>query len=479
MLFPFCDSAQPISDLYRTGCKILAANIDPLPLLVAEARLTALDHRVLTDTFIRLGDSLTGGRTLRQRIQALYQTACPSCQTSLQADYFVWHREAADPQQKGIQCEHCGFKGQIRTTQADLYHLDRIETRGLHYHFLLGRTIAPDTDDKARLRTKLESLLELYTPRALYAIAEIVMKVEAGISDKAVQRIFKTILLQCLLAASNLFSTQATTQFPNRLQLPGHFVERNIWQLFTTTVANWSVPERPTRITSRMTDFLHQRQNSVHFFPDNPATLQQYLMVESVPLTITTLQTPNPVVWALSTLWSGWLLGLKGAEPGRDLLTQKWPVWSWYQNRLVNILRALRPTLKPEARWIFVCPVDDKLHPPVIILAALQAAFEVDEWQITSSYHQVTLILPILESPPPMPSDHLQATIHNEIKDAITGFLATQGQPQSTNLLFWAAWQSLLYSGLLASALTSLPQDHLLTWLTEQVQAVLKMIIGE
>ncbi len=75
VLLPFCDSARPITELYRAGCKILAANTDPLPLLAAEAKLTAIDRDTLAETFIHLSDGLKGGQPLRQRLQALYQTA--------------------------------------------------------------------------------------------------------------------------------------------------------------------------------------------------------------------------------------------------------------------------------------------------------------------------------------------------------------------------------------------------------------------
>ncbi len=473
VLVPFCDSATPIDELYRAGCKVLVSGQDHLSHLMAEAKLTTLDPETIVDTFNRLGNSLKGGQPLRQYIENLYQTTCPHCQATLSADYFVWRRDLADPQQKQVNCTSCNFSGLSDITQADLRRLDQVETRGIHYHFLLGRTISPHSSPDTALQTRIEALHELYTPRALYAIAEIIMKIEVVISDKPIQRVFKAILLNCLLSASNLFGPASSAQLPRYLRPPTRFLEHNFWQLFETAVATWQPPNYDIRITPRLTDFLQHRRNSIHFFSDEAIHLRRYLNDESVTLLLTAPPSQNPIVWALSTLWAGWLLGLKGAEPGYALLKQKWPDWTWYQDNLIKTLRALRPTMKPEARWVFILFPEHRLHPPAVVLAALRSRFEVDVWRITSTHHQLTLILPSAETPSRIPPHTLQATIQTEIRDTINSFLRRQGQPESAHPLIWAAWQSLLYSGLLDQALISLPNKQLLTWLDKQIQQTL------
>lgn len=474
VVVPFCDSATPIDELYRAGRKVLVSGQDHLSHLVVEAKLTALDRETIADTFNRLSNSLKGGQPLRQYIENLYQTTCPHCQAPLTADYFVWRRDLADPQQKKVSCTSCKFSGLSDVIQADLHRLDQVETRGIHYHFLLGRTISPHSTSDTVLQTKIEALHELYTPRALYAIAEIIMKIEVVISDKPIQRVFKAILLNCLLSASNLFDPVSSAHLPRYLRPPARFLEHNFWQLFETSVAAWQPPNDGTRITPRLTDFLRHRQNSIHFFPDEAIHLRRYLNDETVTLLLTTPPSHNPIVWALSTLWAGWLLGLKSAESGYRFLKQKGADWTWYQDNLIKTLRALRPTMKPEARWIFILFPEHRLHPPAVVLAALRSRFEVYAWRITSTHHQLTLTLPSAETPFRIPPHTLQATIQTEIRDTINSFLRRQGQPESAHPLIWAAWQSLLYSGFLDQALISLPNKQLLTWLDKQIQQVIE-----
>ena len=464
--------ACPVEDLYRRGYKVLLANIDPLPLLVVEARLTDLDQGTLREAFRQLEEARKGDQPLHQHLGRLYRTTCPHCQTAVKAAYFVWQRDPADPQQKAIRCPRCGFTGLASTTPADFDHLDRIETRGVHYHFLLGRTIAANVDQAHPLRARLERLHELYTPRALYAIAEILMKLETVIEDKAVQRVFKAILLNCLPAASNLFAKPAVSALPKRLRPPRRFIEFNVWRLFRRAVAAWPLPERPTRITPRIDDFLRQRQSSVHLFPDEAAHLRRYLADESVSLATTILPDPDPAAWALSTLWSGWLLGLKAAERSHARLTQRWPDWGWYQAHLVKTFRPLRATLKPEARWPVVVSAAQRLHPPAVILAALRAGFEVDEWEITATDHVLSLVLPPPDLPPPLPVEALRSGVEAEIRDTVSLYRRQHPQPVSREGLVWAGWQSLLYSGWLAQALTSLPARQLLLWLDKQIENI-------
>jgi len=470
ILIPFCDSPTPISELYQAGGKVLVAGQDPLSPLLLEAQLTTIERDAFTDTFIHLGNSLKGGQPLRQYIENLYQTTCPDCQTVLTADYFVWQRDLADPQQKWLRCAACGFVGLSDVIQADLQRFDQIETRGIHYHFLLGRTVSPHSASDPFLYTKFEAWHELYTPRALYAIAEIIMKIEVVISDKAIQKVFKAILLNCLLPASNLLNPTHPIHLPHHLRPPAQFVEYNLWRLFEIAIAAWKFPDHPTRITSQLTEFLERRQNSVHFFADEAVHLRRYLKDETVSLLVTRPPGPNPVVWALSALWAGWLLGLKAAQSGYELLKQKRPDWIWYQEHLIKMLRVLRPTMKPAARWVFIFTPAHRLHPPTVVLAALRTRFEVDNWEITPTYHQLTLTLPAAETPARVSSSALEAAIQIELKDTIAAFLGRQGRPESAHPVMWAAWQSLLYSGLLAQALASLPNRQLLTWLDKQIQ---------
>ena len=473
VLLPDATATVPVARLYQAGCKVLVSNQNPLPLLLAEAHLTHIATDTLQDHFIQLGNLLKAGQPLHQQLDALYQTACPHCAATVNADYFIWHRDLADPQEKYLRCETCGFAGAAAINSDDLNRLDQIETRGVHYHFLIGRTVSPTLPDDDPLRAKFEALYDLYTPRALYAIAEIIMKLDAMILDKTVQHLFRAILYRCLLLASSLHHDPLITHLPEQLRVPNQFIERNVWRLFEAAVLAWQVPSRKTRISRRMDDFVRSHQNSVHFFADTERQLSRYLTAETVSLVMTAPRDPAPTQWVLACLWGGWLMGLKAAEASYALLQQAWPDWVWYQQVLQNQLQTLKPSLKPDARWLFAFEPAHQLQPGAIILAARQVGYEVDSWEIAGDDHEIVLRPTSSPVPPDDLAEDIEAAVRQEAHDAISVRVQRSTQMPSDTALSWSAWQSLLYSGLLAQVVEQLPAEQALTWVDAQISSQL------
>ena len=201
MLDPFAVSDVPIREAVAAGRRVVATSSNPLTIALLRDCLSPPDPAALTAAVTRLGDSPKRGIPLREHLDQLYRTRCPACRRPAVADYFVWSREPADPRQKWVVCPACGETGLAAMDEDDLAALDEVETRGLHYWYLLDR-VASAQEGEGRARA--EALLELYTPRALYAIADLLMKIEAA-SGAEMQAHLKTVLLTCLDAASSLY----------------------------------------------------------------------------------------------------------------------------------------------------------------------------------------------------------------------------------------------------------------------------------
>jgi hypothetical protein len=75
--------------------------------------------------------------------------------------------------EKGYRCERCGSEGPASVDPTDLEALGRIETRGFHYWYIVDR-VAPRGEDS---REHAQKLLDLYTPRNLYALASLLIKI--------------------------------------------------------------------------------------------------------------------------------------------------------------------------------------------------------------------------------------------------------------------------------------------------------------
>ena len=109
--------------------------------------------------------------------------------------------------------------------------------RGLHYQQLRDRF--PVLDGRSDL---VDELLDLYTPRNLYALQTIANKIDAEFRDPALAAVFRLALAACLLPASRL------NGYPGRvasLRISGGHVrqpasryqrEANVWRLFEAAV---------------------------------------------------------------------------------------------------------------------------------------------------------------------------------------------------------------------------------------------------
>lgn len=488
VLDPFAVSEALIREAAAAGRRVIATNSNPLVVLLLRERLSPPEPVALKAAVTRLGDSLKRGVPLREYLEQLYRTRCPACQYQTVAEYFIWSREPADPRQKWVVCPACDQVGLAAVEDDDLAVLDEVETRGLHYWYLLNRIAPPEkssSDDKARAHA--ESLLELYTPRALYAIADLLMKIEA-IFDEETQVHLKTVLLTCLGVASNLHSSDTGHQHGashsdalahstlDRLRPPSRFVERNVWHLFEAAahqVAASAAATSPLPLQADLhwaTRLPSSPQGLVWVHNLGVGSVGRGLTPESVSLALTMPPQTNPVFWSLAYLWAGWLFGPDEAAKLKGLALQKWPDWAWYQSVMTTALRALRPIFRFDGVGVLVLHASPPQQAFALVLAALAAGYDIGSWQHRGTdEHQCTLIPAPLHAPRPQEPETLRPRLVAESAKAVVDFVRARGEPVQTETLHIAAWHRLMRKGLLEIARASLPTRRVLGWLNASI----------
>lgn len=480
VLMPFCHSPTPVREAVAAGRRVVAGNTHPLIRLALQVALDPLPGRELLAAFTRLGDSLKRGRPVRELLSQLYRSRCPACGRETPASYFLWAREPADPRQKWIDCRGCGAVALYPVDADDLALLDEVETRGLHYHYLLDRTAAVGDP----LRQRAEEWLELYTPRNLYVIAEILLKIESLFPAGATQTALKVALLRCLEQASNLFGEPDPAEPPTGLRPPARFIEHNVWQMFSNAVERLAGASEtpPVALYPDLPALLGEAAPGVYLHSESTAALARQLPARPGRVTLTVAAPPvaNAVFWALSYLWAGWLLGPKATASLKRLVTQPWPDWAWYQAALAASLRALRPALAPTARWVFAFQETNPRQSEALALAALSAGFEVEAWLLAApDRHQLILRPAPLDAPPPVDLEALARRIREEAGKAALKVLAGWAEPLTGRQLRLAAWRRIVARGWAARALASTPGDRALNWVNEVVAAGLGRVLAE
>jgi hypothetical protein len=358
ILDPFCQSPAVVLGAVASGRRVLASSPNPIDAFAVRQILNPLPTRQLNAAATRLGETVRGGALLRDHIQNLYRCRCPSCHRMAVADYFVWNMGQDEPQEKYVRCEGCGFEGLLGTDDEDKAVLKQIEEKGLTYFFALDRMAT--AGDAARHEG--ENLLKSYTHRARYALAQMIMKIEAEFAKSPEEDALKYLILACMVRCA-LFNRPPATDDGTARPDSNLGLERNVWLVFEEAWAEWRAqpppPEglKPSALAGQeaIQQLLHEKGDCNAAVIHCPVRdLARVLPVQSVRLIVTGLSNSSQRYWRLCFLWSGWLFGRDAAASLRPLVLQPIPDWAWYVRTLGASFRALRPKLHLHGHLAFL-----------------------------------------------------------------------------------------------------------------------------
>ncbi len=425
VLDPFCLTGTTVREAAKAGRRAIAISFNPINVLAARVALNPPPARELDAATARLGNALKLGVPLREHLNQLYSTICPHCQQPVVADYFVWDREAGEPIEKHYYCQTCATERLEAVDRSDIEASARVERQGFHYWYVLER-FAPAMDESRALARKL---LDLYTPRNLYALANLLIKIETLFLDSPLQEALQLILLRCLDLCSSLYASPEEQTPPQRLRPPPKFIELNVWQAFEKAYqevrqlspylddelsrGGETTDNRRRERDNSSDDELsrggettdnkrRERDNSSEVRlarsfkemaePDLPPErmpnalvacmsvrqLAKRLPPEAISLIIATPPRLDRLSLSLSYLWSGWLFGRKAAAALRPLLRRRPAGWSWYMKAMRATFRSLYSLLRPQGHLVLIFTTEELAYCDALILAAIGAGLKLE-----------------------------------------------------------------------------------------------------
>jgi hypothetical protein len=377
VLDPFAVQGALPGAVAATQRRAVLSHYSPATIVALRTSAAAPSPGVLDAAFSALADAPRRGRTLADYIRSLYESFCPECARPLQAAYFVWDQAAGEPVEKGYTCPHCRGAGQARVDLADGDLAAGLEMRGAAYWGLLSRLVAPGDPLTADARR----LLELYSPRALIAISELLTAAEQRLDDQEERYAALAMILHALQRCISLYGQPLALETPlaphlaGQLHPPARFVEHNVWQAFEHAyqVLRGRQPQ-PLRRAHDMAALMGEAGRGSTLFLSVPVqALSQQLAAGSAALILTDPPPLSPAAYALSFLWSGWLFGRKAADQLRAMLEVRNVTWDWYCRVMVVALRSLRRLLRPDGTVVLAFGGRSTRWPLALIAAASQA----------------------------------------------------------------------------------------------------------
>jgi len=480
VLVPYCQGSAIVREILSTGRQVVALNFDPLLVLVVRTELALPPARDLDGAVARLGDSPKLGMPLRRYLADLYATSCPACARPAVADYFVWDREQGEPIAKYLRCPACGFEGRTASDQEDLARLRNLPPREMRYYYMLERVSPPGRG--ASIQTRLEYLLELYSPRNLYVLAELTRKIEGLFPEGPLHDSLKVLLADCLDRCSFLAPLPGSMARRRGLRRPGRYLERNAWYAFEEAVARVraSAGEQSSGLAESLEAGLLKMEGAGSYLGqglirDLPRTLSP----RSVRLILTSPPPLDSAVWSLSYLWCAWLLGAEAAAPLRPLLRQRTPDPAWYARVMAGSMATLADFMRDDGRLVFVLTHQRPTMIEALVLAADRARLGVMSLvecggdyrlELAPSLPQSQILAPVKGDTDAPPDTHIRRSV---VEIAIET-IRTRGEPIPWPALHAAIHQKLAQRGILSMVVedgTGGPSP--LDYVAEQIEAAL------
>ena len=393
VLDPFASQPALIRYAGASQRRVVINNAIPASLLAVMSSADPPNAQAVDGAFTRIADAPRRGQTLADHLQSLYATLCPYCAGTATAAAYVWDRETGEPQHKRIECPHCHESGLAPVDMDDLSRLATLEIRGAAYWGLLSRLVAPGD----ALTPKARALIDLYVPRTLLAVNELITASEQRIRDPEELRAARAMILHVLQQTSSLHTVDQPDTPPGSARVasvldpPRRFVEHNAWRAFEH--AHRTLRERSAHSVLWANSLVALRgpsgQGRVATDSLNVPELVERLIPGSVALILSQPPPFDPGAYLLGFLWTGWLFGREAASHSKAALSIEHWSWDWYARAMTTALSGLRPAVRPDGHMVLA--FHDRSPRRMI---ALLAAAERAGWRLMTQASQTSTVAP-------------------------------------------------------------------------------------
>lgn len=455
----------------QMGRRAILFDHNPLWAWLARAMATVPNADEINATFARLGDAVKDDVPLRTHITQLYATRCVECNQLTPADYFL-HRRDEGPLQRHYTCANCGAIRDDPATPDDLERANAFDAKGFHYHLAFQRVVPAENLHADRIR----KMLDLYTPRNLYALVTITTKSDTLFRVPEEKQILALLLLHLLDRGASFYADPGK---PAQLTRHKQFVEFNLWREMEYAAQNlakaqgasqgYALAESPRAVTDT-------NEPRVWTGWTSAKKLASEIPAGSVRLVIASPPSRRPAIWALSYFWGAWTLNRATVQSLVQFLDSQTTdiTWQrhWYLESICASMNALDKALAPDARVVFIFDETSSERMETVLLATSCANMQLEtllfqprlgdhprrEFDSMPGSYRIGFTHKSEDGgtgAPPLPPTELKSMIHTVALAAGREVLTRRGEPLGFPWLHHAAYANVARDGLLGQAMRS------------------------
>jgi hypothetical protein len=337
ILDPFGSAPRLALEAARAGYRVLVTANNPITRFMLEMGTASPPEAEFQAALADLAVSRKGDERLEAHLQALYLTPCTSCGEVVPAQAFLWRKGEGSPFGRIYECKACGESGEKLCTPSDAERAQQItRTAGLHRARVLERVAPLDHPD----REYAEEAIQHYLPRAVYALATLINRLESLKVSPDRRRALTALILSACDRGNTLWPHPTERPRPKQLSTPPQFREQNIWMALEEAIALWSAARGPVpclhwkNIGQKLPE-----SGGILLYEGRIRDLAGAVKDAPIQALVSALPRPNQAFWTLSALWSGWLWGREAAEPFKTVLRRRRYDWGWQTAALYAALQ--------------------------------------------------------------------------------------------------------------------------------------------
>lgn len=375
LIDPIGASPHLILETARAGYSILVASNNPIISFLLNIFSRAPRKSDFQSALAELSFHKRGDQRLDIHLRSLYLTECPACKAKIDAEYFLWKRDAMQPFAKRIDCPVCGMQGEYPLSESDQAILDTIGKTPLHY----ARAIQKVKPESPQAQSAVESAVRLYHPRPLYFLFTLLNAIESASLPANQRDLLLALILSLCDYGNNLWTHPAARNQPKILSVPPQFKETNLWLALENSIDLWTgisssipidnyAPMQNTHglMTSLMTN---HDGGKIILFNGRMKSLASQISAIQATAAVSVFPHPNQAFWTLCALWSAWLWGSETAAPLKWAFERQRFDWGWYASALHSPLKVLNKITPLKSSFLVWMPK----YSPGLFTASLTA----------------------------------------------------------------------------------------------------------
>ncbi len=364
VLEPFGFSPWIPVEIARAGYRVLVTVNNPIHAFLLRMIASAPKKEELLAALQDLATAPKGSQRMEPYIRELYRINCTDCGKPVEADSFIWKKEAQEPFACRVTCPHCGAKGEQTITEQTRTSMTPLPATSLHR----ARALTRIADPSDPLREQVTNAVNCHPGRSLVVLQTIFNKIASLEQTDRRRDLLTALVLTAADQGNTLYNYPSPRERPRQIVIPPIFEENNLWKALEQAVEVWESNQTPIPVSG----FEGQvtQEPGISLFKGRLRELpQQWAGNESFAI-IAAIPRPNQAFWTFSALWAGWLWGREALSPIRQVLARQRYDWNWHTLALKGLFEVIH-TLSPSSVKFWGILAENE---PMLLLSTLLAA---------------------------------------------------------------------------------------------------------